>query len=391
MTQIKVSQSLVDAVINQSRRSGYSHTFYRYPAQFSNEFAKAAIEEFSKPGDIILDPFMGGGTTLVEAMIAGRHAIGTDINSIAHLVSTAKTTLISQNDQDALNNWIEKLPKKLNAKKIPSNQHKIWQENGYQKDLPWTIRRIIELTIDELIKLPSTKLQRLVRCALLKTGQWALDSSVNFPSVEKFREKFFEILQQQIIGLEALRSAIADIQVKSKILCLNLPAAELTAKHWNKKIEGKPSLVITSPPYPSVHVLYHRWQVMGRRETSAPYWIASTADGKGESFYTMGSRTTFGLDNYFQNLKESYSKISKLLEPQALVVQLIAFSEVDTQLPRYLETMQQAGFENCKIQPNGKSSQDGLWRNVPSRKWYATYKGTTSSSRELLLIHRKSK
>lgn len=35
-----------------------------------------------------------------------------------------------------------------------------------------------------------------------------------------------------------------------------------------------PGLILTSPPYPGVHVLYHRWQVQGRKETPAPFWIA---------------------------------------------------------------------------------------------------------------------
>jgi len=39
------------------------------------------IEKFTYPGQSILDPFLGGGTTGVAAVITGRHFIGTDINS----------------------------------------------------------------------------------------------------------------------------------------------------------------------------------------------------------------------------------------------------------------------------------------------------------------------
>ncbi|UCE74376.1 MAG: site-specific DNA-methyltransferase [Methanomassiliicoccales archaeon] len=53
-----------------------------YPARFSPAFASTAIELFSNPGDIVLDPYMGGGTTIVEAMVAGRRAIGADLNSL---------------------------------------------------------------------------------------------------------------------------------------------------------------------------------------------------------------------------------------------------------------------------------------------------------------------
>ncbi len=60
-----------------------------------------------------------------------------------------------------------------------------------------------------------------------------------------------------------------------------------------------PKLILTSPPYPGVHVLYHRWQVDGRKETPAPFWIANKLDGAGLSHYTMGDRKNPGLRTYF--------------------------------------------------------------------------------------------
>lgn len=42
-----------------------------------------------------------------------------------------------------------------------------------------------------------------------------------------------------------------------------------------------PRLVATSPPYPGVHILYHRWQVDGRKEAPLPFVIANMLDGCG--------------------------------------------------------------------------------------------------------------
>ena len=41
-------------------------------------FAREAIEAFTQPGETVLDPFCGGGTTLVEAVSLGRRAAGLD-------------------------------------------------------------------------------------------------------------------------------------------------------------------------------------------------------------------------------------------------------------------------------------------------------------------------
>jgi tRNA G10 N-methylase Trm11 len=72
---------------------GLTHGFYKYPARFSPSFARAAIEIFTRPGDLVLDNHVGGGTTLVEAMALGRHAIGVDISPLAEFVATVKTTI----------------------------------------------------------------------------------------------------------------------------------------------------------------------------------------------------------------------------------------------------------------------------------------------------------
>jgi len=57
----------IDAAQNTSNVNGLTHNFYKYPARFSPLFVDEAIRVFSNPGDLILDPFVGGGTTLVEA------------------------------------------------------------------------------------------------------------------------------------------------------------------------------------------------------------------------------------------------------------------------------------------------------------------------------------
>jgi DNA modification methylase len=74
---------------------GLTHSFYRYPARFSPEFAASAIRLFSDPGDLIIDPFMGGGTTILEGFVAGRRVYGCDINSLALFIARVKTTPLS--------------------------------------------------------------------------------------------------------------------------------------------------------------------------------------------------------------------------------------------------------------------------------------------------------
>ena len=82
--------------------SGLTHGFYKYPARFSPAFARAAVEAFTNPGDLVLDNHVGGGTTLVESLALGRHAIGIDISALAEFVTRVKTTVFSEVELDQL-------------------------------------------------------------------------------------------------------------------------------------------------------------------------------------------------------------------------------------------------------------------------------------------------
>lgn len=56
----------------QSRR-------YKHPAPYPEELASRLIRMYSFAEDIVLDPFLGSGTTMVSAMQQGRHSIGVEI------------------------------------------------------------------------------------------------------------------------------------------------------------------------------------------------------------------------------------------------------------------------------------------------------------------------
>jgi hypothetical protein len=59
---------------------------------FPESFAQQWIENLSKPGDLVLDPFSGRGTTPFQALLCGREAIGNDINPVAFCLTRAKTS-----------------------------------------------------------------------------------------------------------------------------------------------------------------------------------------------------------------------------------------------------------------------------------------------------------
>jgi DNA methylase len=76
----------------QQRLWGHSfHPMCSYLASFPAALAHAFIARYSRPGDVVLDPFSGRGTTPLQACAEGRIGVGNDLNPFAHLLTASKT------------------------------------------------------------------------------------------------------------------------------------------------------------------------------------------------------------------------------------------------------------------------------------------------------------
>lgn len=370
--------------------SGLTHNFYRYPARFSPTFVRAAIKAFSEPGDWVLDPFAGGGTTLVEAIAHGRHAIGIDISSLATFVSEAKTLILDEQGAETIRRWIGRLPEVVNIHR-PACRFDDFADAGYYRNLEgapyWRLRKAIEQVLASIVRLKHERAQTLARCILLKTAQWALDARKSLPGVAQFRAELRLQGETMLLAAEDLRARV-QTNSEARAICLNRSASGLEQEEIFRSIPA-PRLILTSPPYPGIHVLYHRWQVDGRKEAPTPFWIANRLDGAGSSYYTMGDRKYPNLKTYFDNLRTAFSSIAQVSGRNTTIVQMVAFSEPDWQLPGYLEVMTDCGLGEI-VPWNDCDLLDGrLWRDVPNRKWHARQKQHSPGAREVVLLHRK--
>lgn len=75
-----------------------SHNLHSFPAKFPPQLPKLFIEALTEPGDIILDPMLGSGTTIIEAYASGRKGIGFDIDPLAIRIASVKATTLQKNE-----------------------------------------------------------------------------------------------------------------------------------------------------------------------------------------------------------------------------------------------------------------------------------------------------
>jgi hypothetical protein len=386
---------LLEAIHCKEPVGGLTHDFYRYPARFSPKFARAVIECFTSPGDVVFDPFMGSGTTLVEARALARHGIGTDISSLAAFIAKVKTTPLTGADTVIIRRWAASVGARLNLHHS-SNQRPDASAHYYQRNICgkaiWPIRKTIHLILAEINALPKTRQRNFARCVLLRTAQWALDCRQDVPAAREMRAWFYEFLEQMLIGAEELKTTARERRRTVRIARVSTRCLQRSAigVHTDPRLNqyGPPALILTSPPYPGVHVLYHRWQVLGRRETPAPFWIANSVDGCGGSFYTLGDRKQQGLKSYYMQIREAFHSVSRMCSSETLVVQMVAFAQPSWQLPEYLRAMELAGFSETTVENLANRPDNRIWRRVPNRKWYADQRGHSNSSSEVVLFHK---
>lgn len=382
-------QRLLDGVHSRAPVAGLTHSFYRYPARFSPLFVRAAVETFTKPGDVIMDPFMGGGTSAVEALALGRRVIGVDINALAVFIARAKTLILSNRDLASVCAWASRAVGRVTLHD-PATRPVDWIELGYQRNLndprTWRIRKWIELMLHRLDRLQSQDRQTFARALILHTAQWALDCRSEIPAISSVRNYFLIALDAMANGAKAFRAAAEQHGITAPLF-FNRSAAGIEEEKTLAYMDA-PRLIITSPPYPGVHVVYHRWQVLGRKETPAPFWIANSLDGNGLSYYTFGGRHQPGLGNYFRTARDTFTSLARVATAETMVVQMVAFSDPSWQLPLYIATMEEAGFREEQF-PMMANRKDGrVWRTVPHRKWYADKRGQIAASNEVVLFHR---
>ncbi|MFN7220369.1 MAG: DNA methyltransferase [Burkholderiales bacterium] len=380
------------AAKDQSRVSGLTHSYYRYPARFSPNFVSEVIECFSSPGDLVLDPYMGGGTTIVEAYVRGRRSVGCDLNSLAVFVGKAKTTMLAKREIEEVRTWASQRAARISYRDMCAEAAEIiCADRTRNLDLPRArpVKKYLAIAMVSLNQMRTENAKVFARSVLLNVGQWALNGKLEAPTLEDVRRRVLLTCDDMLAAQAEMQTLIKAGGHKTyRPKFIHASAARL-GEYRPFSSETHADLVITSPPYPGIHILYHRWQVDGRKETAAPYWIANCLDGKGTGYYNFADRGHEKEEEYFSTSLLTLRSIRNCMKDGAVIVQMVAFSNPVRQLPKYLFNMQCAGFEEVteSIGAKGVSKFRRTWRNVPGRAWHAASKGNTNSSSEVVLIH----
>ena len=80
----------IDEFWTAKQRAGHSLHEVSYRACYKPQLPAYFIRKFCKPGSVIYDPFMGRGTTLIEAQLHGHRVIGNDVNPLSKILTSPR-------------------------------------------------------------------------------------------------------------------------------------------------------------------------------------------------------------------------------------------------------------------------------------------------------------
>ncbi|MBN1922313.1 MAG: hypothetical protein JW892_13780 [Anaerolineae bacterium] len=248
------------------RNSAYaSHNYHAFPAKFPPQLPRLFIENLTSPGDVVLDPMVGSGTTIVEAFLTGRRGIGVDLDPLALQLGQVKTTPIQvevaaeagfaalRKAQELCQKQVGKLQNELEHRFAPEERAFIdyWFLPNTQYELLALLSQI------EIIEDPTIRaFLELVFSAIIitKSGGVSLARDLAHTRPHRVMEKqprsaLMEFSKRLKKNLESAAELSADLSIPDFIHsnAMALPLQDNTI-----------DLIVTSPPYASNAIDYMR-------------------------------------------------------------------------------------------------------------------------------------
>jgi len=298
------------------------HAICPYFAMFPEGFARENIISMTEPGDVVLDPFSGRGTTLLESLLNQRQALACDVNPVAFCITSAKAY---PPDLKYLMRRIENLEREFSK-----NQHKtivaeirrlpIFYSYAYHPD---TLREIMFLR--GKLNWRKSRVDRFIAVLVLGSLHGETNRSINFFSNQMPHticlKPNYSIRYWEKNGLSAPRREVFKNLLRLANFRFSTGIPELTgiayqadvrnAKRVFRQFQRKVRAVITSPPYLGI-TNYEEDQWLRLWFLGGPPIPTYHQVSKDDRHHSP--------TRYFKFLEEAWSGIAPLLKPSAKLI-----------------------------------------------------------------------
>ncbi|MFH1946579.1 MAG: DNA methyltransferase [Candidatus Magasanikbacteria bacterium] len=248
LKKIEITPSWAFADKTRKETSYITHGYHRYPAKFIPQVVSTLIKKHTNEGDLVVDPFGGCGTTIVEAKVMDRPSIAVDINPVAVLITKAKKTPIEPSELEKhfsmLKKKIDSFDKNTKVKTPKHERINYWFRPEEKRKLAFLfaeISKIKDQDVGDFFYCAFSNILKNCSIWLQKSNKPTRD--FNKKPIDPFKaflrqvkammrgnQTFFDLLQEK-----------GGIKTSCQVSCDD--ARKIPAK------SNSVSLIITSPPY----------------------------------------------------------------------------------------------------------------------------------------------
>ena len=245
-----------------------THDVHPYPAKYIPQIPGNLIRRLSCPGELVLDPFGGSGTTATEAVRLGRRALSIDANPLAALMGEVKTRGLGDGDRvklerlatavqtyalsqvplvalNGLSSWVPPIP---NIEK--------WFQANVIGELACVRRLISELTDGRAHAIASLAFSRII---VRVSNQ---DSETRYVAKDKSIPTGFTI-RAFLDSLQTIQRRVEQFSRLRNLSEATFVTADSRTVMASDLAPDSVGLIVTSPPYPNAtdYHLYHRFRI----------------------------------------------------------------------------------------------------------------------------------
>lgn len=229
-----------------------AHNIHPYPCKYPGDVVRRWLPEKQC---VILDPYCGSGTTLLEATFSGHSAIGVDCNPIAILIAKTKTANVTDAEAAAVIQAAEWCASQTEKRKTSRKLHEFEGRDHWFTDVVQNELSIALEAIEHFELAGSSSL--VFRCAIssIVNSVSNQDSETRYCRTDKGIKKSETtlLLQKRTASILDALSLRGRLHARAKVV-----EANFLKDHAIKP--GSVDAIVTSPPYANTmdYYLYHK-------------------------------------------------------------------------------------------------------------------------------------
>ena len=316
---------------NFPERTGHNDIegIHPYPAKFVAELPRALLEHLPIPaGTVVLDPFCGSGTTLVESQSAGLSAIGIDLNPVACLISRVKT---QPRPKQLYHHAVtaQKIARELepDIPEIPNLDH--WFKPAVQLELARLVAAITHVPREagDCLRLAFSSIVVRVSNQESDTRYAAIEKNID---AHKVGDIFVRAAQR----IDAALNTRPHVLHPARVLESN------TLEVPPEQIQAPVGLVITSPPYPNAYEywLYHKYRMWWLGFD--PLSVKAQEIGARAHFFRKNHHTK---EHFADQMTKTFALLEKVVVPQGFVCFVVGRSRIHGEIVDNAGIVERAG------------------------------------------------